>query len=124
MLQGFYLQLFSTAYYYYGENFLAPRSPIQSSEPQKATTWSWEQEPLNAKKFNWKCIRLVRAPIRKKMSRCPPKETRLVIFRFPLQLLNILNSLRGTWVSKRLFQIKDAGVWKWPPNCLNWALIL
>lgn len=34
--------------------------------------------------FDWKFIRQVRAPAKKKqMSRCPPKETRLVIFRFP-----------------------------------------
>ena len=34
-------------------------------------------------KFSWKCIRQVRAPARKEMSRCPPKETRLIIFPFP-----------------------------------------
>lgn len=34
-------------------------------------------------RFDWKFINLIRVPARKEMSRCPPKETRLVIFRFP-----------------------------------------
>lgn len=77
-----------------------------------------------SQKFNWKYISLARAPTRKKMSRCPLKGTGLVIFRFPDAAFQYFQQPGGTRVSKRLFQIKYAGVYKWPPNYLNWALIL
>lgn len=123
-VQGFCLQLFSTVYYSYGENFLAPRPPVRSSEPRRL------QPGLGNKKHSMQKNSIGNVSDWWELQqgkRCQGAHRRkrgLLSFDFLMQLLNILNSLGGTQVSKRLFQIKYAGVWKWPPNCLNWALIL
>lgn len=63
---------------------MARRKPVQRSEPRSLQPGLKEQESLTrCRSFDWKFIRQVRAPAKQEMSRCPPKETRLVIFRFP-----------------------------------------
>lgn len=91
---------------------------------RKAATWSWEQESLAAKNSTGNVSAWLELQQGKRCQGAHWRELGLLSFDFLMQLFNIFNSLGGTWVSKSLFQIKCAGVYKWPPNCLNWALIL